>query len=112
MPAFSEIVFIMVLALVVIGPKQLPGLARTIGRFLNELRRATDGVMSEINKEARKIGDATGINEMKEHLKTPEILKELKVPEVKISDLKPMDKSKFLASADEAKQTPKFEIKK
>lgn len=103
MPAFSELVFIAILALVVIGPKQLPGLARSIGRFLNELRRATEGVMTEINKEARKIGDATGINEIKETLKVPEI----KVPEVKISDLKPR-----MQSSTETKTDVKFEIKK
>ena len=36
------------LALIVIGPKQLPEVARTLGRFLNELKRVTGDVTKTI----------------------------------------------------------------
>lgn len=44
---FSEIIFLAVLALIIIGPKQLPEVARTIGRFINDLKRTTEGLKSE-----------------------------------------------------------------
>ena len=48
----SEIIFLGVLALIVIGPKQLPEVARTLGRFLNELKRSTSDLSSELKDQA------------------------------------------------------------
>lgn len=45
---FSEIVLIAVIALIFIGPKQLPEIARSIGRALNELKRASEDLTSSI----------------------------------------------------------------
>lgn len=39
---FSELLLLGAIALIFIGPKQLPDVARTIGRFLNELKRASN----------------------------------------------------------------------
>lgn len=44
---FTEMIVLAVLALLLIGPKQLPEVARTIGRFLNEIKRGTDTITSE-----------------------------------------------------------------
>lgn len=49
----SEIIVLAVLALVVIGPKELPELARTIGRFMNELKRTTNVLSDELKEHAR-----------------------------------------------------------
>ena len=49
----SEIIFLAVLALIVIGPKQLPELARTLGRFLNELKRSTNMLSDELKVQTR-----------------------------------------------------------
>jgi Sec-independent protein translocase protein TatA len=38
---FGHILLFFAIALVAIGPKQLPDVARTVGRFLNELKRAS-----------------------------------------------------------------------
>jgi len=46
---FSEILVIMLLALVLFGPKRLPELARSLGRGLNELRRAAEDVRNELD---------------------------------------------------------------
>jgi len=54
---FTEILFIAVLALVLIGPKQLPEVARTLGRFLNELKRSTDTIKDEFTSAAFKTED-------------------------------------------------------
>ncbi len=47
----SEILLILVLALIVIGPKKLPDLARAVGRGLAEFRRATDELNRSIRQE-------------------------------------------------------------
>jgi sec-independent protein translocase protein TatB len=44
----SEMILIGIIALIFIGPKQLPEIARTIGRMLNELKRATDDITTSI----------------------------------------------------------------
>ncbi|HAG91396.1 MAG TPA: hypothetical protein DCL41_05965 [Bdellovibrionales bacterium] len=50
---FSELILLAVVALVFIGPKQLPEVARMIGRLINEWKRATsDFSMSIKDNEA------------------------------------------------------------
>ncbi|MGZ3774601.1 MAG: Sec-independent protein translocase subunit TatA/TatB [Pseudobdellovibrionaceae bacterium] len=49
----SEIIFLAILALIVIGPKELPELARTLGRFLNELKRSTNVLGEELKNHTR-----------------------------------------------------------
>jgi Tat protein translocase TatB subunit len=51
--SLPEIVFLAVLALVVIGPKQLPEVARTLGRLLNELRRASNSFSEELRQQVK-----------------------------------------------------------
>ncbi len=46
---FWEMVVLAVIALVVVGPEKLPSLARSIGSFLNDLKRTTNTITSEIN---------------------------------------------------------------
>ena len=43
-----EILFLAVLALILIGPKQLPEVARVLGRFITELRRSANVLKEEI----------------------------------------------------------------
>jgi Tat protein translocase TatB subunit len=54
---FSEIVIIGVLALILIGPKQLPEMARVLGRLIAEFKKATSelsGGLLEVKEELRK----------------------------------------------------------
>ena len=44
-----ELVIILVVALVVLGPKRLPELAKGLGRTLGEFRRATSGISEELS---------------------------------------------------------------
>ena len=46
-----EILFILVLALLVFGPKRLPKVGRTLGRALGEFRRATSDLKRTIDRE-------------------------------------------------------------
>src|SRR5574337_40222 len=46
-----ELMLILVLALLVFGPKELPRIARTIGKAMGELRRASDELRDGIQRE-------------------------------------------------------------
>lgn len=51
----GELMVILLLVLIVFGPKQIPSLARSIGRGLYELRRASDQIKREVMEEAEKV---------------------------------------------------------
>lgn len=52
---FPEILFILVLALLVFGPKKLPEVGRTIGRALGEFRRATGDLKRSFDQEVSSL---------------------------------------------------------
>jgi len=47
----QEMVLILVIALVIFGPKRLPELGRSIGKTLAEFRRASNEIKHNIEKE-------------------------------------------------------------
>jgi sec-independent protein translocase protein TatA len=49
----SEILLIMVVALIVFGPRKLPEIGRTLGKALAEFRKATDDLKNTIEREVR-----------------------------------------------------------
>lgn len=53
---FPELLLIMALALIVLGPKRLPDLARALGRGLSEFKKATDELKQTFDEEARSQG--------------------------------------------------------
>lgn len=48
-----ELLLILAVALIVIGPKKLPDLARAIGRGFAEFRKATDELKNTFHEESR-----------------------------------------------------------
>ncbi len=48
---FWEILLILILALLVIGPERLPGAARTAGLWVGKARRYVEGVKSDVEQE-------------------------------------------------------------
>jgi len=51
----GEIFFIMVLALILFGPRKLPEIARTIGKVMAEFKRASQEFQGQIHEEVRKM---------------------------------------------------------
>ncbi|MCY3826934.1 MAG: twin-arginine translocase TatA/TatE family subunit [Candidatus Dadabacteria bacterium] len=47
----AELLIILFIALVVLGPKELPKVARTLGRGIRELQRAKDDIKKNIEFE-------------------------------------------------------------
>ncbi len=48
---FWELVVVGIVALLVVGPDRLPGLARTSGRWLGKVRRLVDSVRADIERD-------------------------------------------------------------
>jgi len=48
-----ELLLILAIALIVIGPKKLPDLAKALGRGLSEFKRATDDLKNTLHEETR-----------------------------------------------------------
>lgn len=51
----QEMVFILVLALVLVGPRKLPEVARQLGKFLAEFKRASNEFKSQLETEMLNI---------------------------------------------------------
>jgi TatA/E family protein of Tat protein translocase len=54
-----ELILILGLALIVLGPKKLPELAKALGKGLAEFRRATDELKDEFRKMEHEVEDAS-----------------------------------------------------
>lgn len=69
---FSEIIFIMIIALLVIGPQRLPKVARTAGLWFGKLRGFVSAVKSDIDRELateelkRTLAEQAAIPELEE----------------------------------------------
>jgi Tat protein translocase TatB subunit len=69
-----ELLMILAVALIIIGPKKLPELAKTLGRALGEFRRATNDLKDSIQMES-------GLDDVSEQLKrTGNDIKEATAP--------------------------------
>ena len=68
---FLEVSVIFVVALIVVGPEKLPGLARTVGLYVGKARRYADFVRREIENEVRTA-------ELKALAEKPTVLNEVK----------------------------------
>ncbi len=53
---WSELLLIAVVAIIVIGPKELPGVLRGLGRTLNKLRRSADDFRRQFEDSVRETG--------------------------------------------------------
>jgi sec-independent protein translocase protein TatB len=64
--SITQLIVILVLALIVLGPDKLPMLARTVGKALAEFRRITGDFRSTIEGEMHELERATALKEIRE----------------------------------------------
>ncbi|WP_456457011.1 twin-arginine translocase TatA/TatE family subunit [Thermovibrio sp.] len=50
----QELIIILVIALLIFGPKKLPELARSTGKAINEFRKASSGILDEEEEKREK----------------------------------------------------------
>ena len=55
---FGEIVIIAILALLLLGPDRLPEAAKTLGKTLQDLKKATDGLKGQLQSEMYSVEKA------------------------------------------------------
>ena|SRR5215469_663740 len=78
--SFADTVVLFVLALLLFGPKKLPGIARQIGKALAEFKRASnefkaqiEAEISQLELEEKRKADAEKLeNQLPAHAKPPE----------------------------------------
>lgn len=56
--SFGETVFLFLLALIIFGPKKLPEIARQVGKYLNEFKRASNEFKAQIEQEISHLDTA------------------------------------------------------
>ena len=47
----GEIMLVVLAVLLVFGPSKIPEIARNLGKFINEIKRASEDIKTEINRE-------------------------------------------------------------
>lgn len=62
---FPELLIILIIALLIFGPKKLPEVGKSIGRAIREFRRTSDEIKDRIEEEIR----ADEFREIKDELK-------------------------------------------
>jgi len=62
---FAELLVIGIVALIVVGPKDLPGMFRTLGRFTGKMR----GMAREFQRAMNEAADSTGMGDVAKDLK-------------------------------------------
>lgn len=81
----QELIIILIVALIVLGPKRLPEIARALGRGIGEFKRATrevkesvdlEGELRKIEQEVEESPEAKGEKEAKEEKETLKVEKE------------------------------------
>lgn len=65
---FSEMLFIFLLALIVVGPRRLPELARQFGRIMGEIKRASNEFQAQVQDEVRQLEIEEAANKFKKSL--------------------------------------------
>ncbi len=64
-----ELLLILAVALIVIGPKKLPDLAKSLGRAMGEFKRATNDLKQSIEQETGLDEVRQSMNEVKQDLR-------------------------------------------
>ena len=76
---FQELIIIAIIALLIVGPKKLPDLAKTLGKGFRDFKNATEGVTEDL-KDALKEDDKPRADE---GLKDSQLLKKSEAEKAK-----------------------------
>ena len=66
--SIGEIVVILLFVLLFFGSESIPGIARSLGRGLRQIRDATGEIQNEIRKSADKVVEESGLNKIGEDI--------------------------------------------
>ncbi|WP_082735589.1 Sec-independent protein translocase protein TatB [Polycladidibacter stylochi] len=63
--AWTELLVVAVIAILVVGPKELPGMLRTLGKAIGTMRRLAGDFQSTLNDAVKEAEKQAGIDEMR-----------------------------------------------
>ncbi len=66
----GEILLIVLAVFIIFGPSKIPEMARNLGKFINEIKRASEDIKTEINREADRLEREQRLAEYKKKLET------------------------------------------
>ena len=89
----TEVIVILVLALIFIGPKKLPELAKGLGKGLREFQKAKDDIMTQVNEEV-------------EDAKLDELIAEKKAEEATLTGVSKEDDAESKKEEESSPTTP------
>lgn len=98
-----ELIVILVIALIVIGPQKLPELARSLGKGLAEFKKATDDFKQNVAEEARALEEKERIakevaeKEAAEKAAAEKATADYSTAEAEKAEAKPVEKEKETA---------------
>lgn len=101
-------IFLIVLAIfLVFGPGKIPELARGLGKFINEIKRASEDVKQEINREADRLEREKKLEKYQSELAQKETVN-LEKEDVEESVSEEIDSSheEVVAADEDVKTTP------
>ena len=73
-----EMIFIMIIALLVFGPKKLPEIGRTIGKAVREFKKSTEEIKDKFEEQIRAEDFKSIQNDLKKDLRKADIRKDLR----------------------------------
>lgn len=104
-----ELIIIMVIALIVIGPQKLPDLAKSLGKGLAEFKKATDDFKSSIDTETRTADEQERLEKLAaaKAVAEAERLREAEALRAKVEDPdQPAEGAKVAAAHAEPEKKP------
>ena len=98
--SFTELLVVVVVGLIVLGPQKLPGLFRSLGQWINQLRRFTTEVrlQSGIDELLRAEGLHGGLSELRGLMRSD--LRPMPTPPAESSRSLSSDPNPYVASFD------------
>jgi TatA/E family protein of Tat protein translocase len=75
----QELIIILIIALLIFGPKKLPELAKSMGKAINEFRKASSGIVDE--EEKKETQTSSNAVAKQESAKKEEQVEKIKVKE-------------------------------
>jgi len=66
----SELILVLIIVMILFGPKKIPEFAKTAGRVIHNLNKAADDIKKDISQEINSPqNDALGVDKTDEELK-------------------------------------------
>ncbi len=98
----GEVLLIVLAIFLVFGPEKIPGMARNLGKFINEMKRATEDIKTEINREANRKERDKKLEEYKVRMKDQETTQNNgEMPEEKKREDKTKEKNQIVDKIQE-----------